>query len=58
MPIELSDYLANTWASRKQVQDQLKLTILAAGLGKTHGPDLTTPFTQAHVPSGRFRAHG
>jgi NDP-sugar pyrophosphorylase family protein len=53
MPIELHDYLANTWAAQKQVQDQLKLTILAAGLGKR-----MDPIPQRHLPKPMFPLGG
>lgn len=53
MPIELSGYLQHTWAARKQVQDQLKLTILAAGLGRR-----MDPISQHHLPKPMFPLGG
>ncbi|WP_449244110.1 sugar phosphate nucleotidyltransferase [Desulfobacca acetoxidans] len=53
MPIELDNYLKNTWAVRKQVQDQLKLTILAAGLGRR-----MDPISTHHLPKPMFPLGG
>lgn len=53
MPIILQDYLAKTWTYRKQEQDQLKLTLLAAGLGKR-----MDPIPQRHLPKPMFPLGG
>ncbi len=53
MPVELHNYLENTWAYRQKVQDQLKLTILAAGLGSR-----MDPIPQHHLPKPMFPLGG
>lgn len=53
MPVELGNILKNTWAHRQQVQDQLKLAILAAGLGSR-----MDPIPQHHLPKPMFPLGG
>ena len=53
MPVELSNILRNTWAYQQKVQDKLKLTILAAGLGSR-----MDPIPQHHLPKPMFPLGG
>lgn len=53
MPIELQHYLSQTWSHRRQLQDKLKMTILAAGLGKR-----MDPIPQRHLPKPMFPLGG
>jgi NDP-sugar pyrophosphorylase family protein len=53
MPVELTNILQKTWAHQEQVQNQLKLTILAAGLGSR-----MDPIPQHHLPKPMFPLGG
>jgi NDP-sugar pyrophosphorylase family protein len=53
MPVELSNILKNTWANRNNLQDKLKLAILAAGLGSR-----MDPIPQHHLPKPMFPLGG
>jgi NDP-sugar pyrophosphorylase family protein len=53
MPVELSNILKNTWANRNNLQDQIKLAILAAGLGSR-----MDPIPQHHLPKPMFPLGG
>jgi NDP-sugar pyrophosphorylase family protein len=53
MPVELDNFLQKTWARRQQVGDQIKLAILAAGLGKR-----MDPISQHHLPKPMFPLGG
>ena len=53
MPVELDNILKNTWAHQQGVQEQLKLCILAAGLGSR-----MDPIPQHHLPKPMFPLGG
>ncbi len=42
MAIELKNYLANSWTHKKEENGKIKLTVLAAGLGKRMDPRINT----------------
>jgi len=53
MTIELKNYLANSWTHQKGVDGKIKLTVLAAGLGKR-----MDPLTAHHLPKPMFPIGG
>lgn len=53
MPIDLQNYLCQTWAHQENLQGQLKLAILAAGLGSR-----MDPIPQHHLPKPMFPLGG
>jgi NDP-sugar pyrophosphorylase family protein len=53
MTIEMNDYPANSWTHKKGVNGKIKLTVLAAGLGKR-----MEPLTIHHLPKPMFPIGG
>jgi NDP-sugar pyrophosphorylase family protein len=53
MPIALNDYLSNTWVRKQKLDHQIKLTLLAAGLGRR-----MDPLTVHHLPKPMFPLGG
>jgi len=53
MPVHLEEILKGTWAYRNNLQNQLKLAILAAGLGSR-----MDPIPQHHLPKPMFPLGG
>lgn len=53
MPVQLEGILQETWAYRNNLQDRLKLAILAAGLGSR-----MDPIPQHHLPKPMFPLGG
>ncbi|MCP5107442.1 MAG: NDP-sugar synthase [bacterium] len=53
MAIELKNYLANSWTHKKEENGKIKLTVLAAGLGKR-----MDPLTAHHLPKPMFPIGG
>ena len=59
MPIQFDEaYWNSCWARRRGLQDDIRCTILAAGLGKRLEPLTVRYHSQAAVPPGRQAAHG
>ncbi len=53
MSIDLSNYLKDSWSYKKGVNGRIKLTVLAAGLGKR-----MEPLTSHHLPKPMFPIGG
>ncbi len=53
MPIELNEYLSNSWAQKTNEADQIKTILLAAGLGSR-----MAPLTTSHAPKPMFPLAG
>ncbi|MCP4152211.1 MAG: NDP-sugar synthase [bacterium] len=53
MPIELNDFLAKSWTHKNGIQNDIKLAVLAAGLGKR-----MNPLTSHHLPKPMFPLGG
>ncbi len=53
MAIEMNDYPANSWTHKRGVDGKIKLTVLAAGLGKR-----MEPLTIHHLPKPMFPIGG
>ena len=53
MAIDLTEYLKNSWTHQKGLSEKIKITVLAAGLGKR-----MDPLTAHHLPKPMFPIGG